>query len=161
MFTLILGDFNVRSSSWWKKHKITAEGTHVEAHISLHNFHQLISEPAHLLPQSNSCIDLIFTDQPNLVVNYGTHASLNFKCHHQITHCKLNLNIEYPPPYERLVWDYRKADIESILNSVISVNWETLFNNKTVNKQVSIFNETIMKILSNFVPNKLVTYDDR
>ena len=44
--------------------------------------------------------------------------------------------------------------------STESVNWETLFNNKIVNKQVSIFNETIMDIFSNFVPNKQVTFDD-
>ena len=103
---------------------------------------------------------MILTDTPNLVVNCGTYASLNSKYHHQITHCKLNLNIEYFPPYERLVWHYRKANIESIQKSVKLVNWETLFNNKAVNKQVSIFNETIMNIFSNFVPNKLVTFDD-
>ena len=102
------------------KKTTTAECTHVEALTSLHNFHQLISELTHLLPQSNSCVD-----QPNLVVNCGTHASLNSKCYHQITHCKLNLNIEYPPPYERLVWDYRKANAESIQKSVKSVNWES------------------------------------
>ena len=127
---------------------------------SFHNFHQLVSEPTHLLPQSNSCIDLIFTDQPTLVVNCGTHASLSSKCHHQIIHCKLNLNIEYPAPYEQLVWDYIKANIESIQKSIKSVNWETLFYNKTVNKKVFIFNETITNIFSNFVPNKLVTFDD-
>ena len=137
------------------KKTTTAECTHVEALTSLHNFHQLISELTHLLPQSNSCVD-----QPNLVVNCGTHASLNSKCYHQITHCKLNLNIEYPPPYERLVWDYRKANAESIQKSVKSVNWESLFNNKTVNKQVSTFNKSTMNILSNIVSNKMVTFDD-
>ena len=54
---------------------------------------------------------------------------MNSKCHHQITHCKLNLNIEYPPPYEQLVWDYKKANIDNIKNSVKSVNWEFLLNN--------------------------------
>ena len=71
-----------------------------KAFKSLHSFHQLTSESTHLLPLSNSCIDLTFTDQLNLVVNCGAHASLNSKCHHQIPHCKLNLDIEYPPPYE-------------------------------------------------------------
>ena len=123
----------------------------------MYNFHQLISEPTHLLPQSKSCIDLVFTDQPDVVV---PHASLNSKCHHQITHWKLNLNIEYPPPYERLVWDYRKTKIESIQKWVKSVNWETLFNSKTVNKVVSIFNKTVKNIFSNFFPNKLLTFDD-
>ena len=69
-----------------------------------HGLHQLISQPTHLLPTSTS-IDLIFTDQPNLVVNSDTHSSLHKNCHHQITFCKLNLKIEYLPPYERLVWD--------------------------------------------------------
>ena len=90
-----------------------------KAHIWKHlcNFHQLVSEPTHLLPHSNSCIDLMFTDQQNLVVNCGTHSSLNSKCHHQITHCKLNhLSIEYPPPYERLVWNYKKVHIDNIKN---------------------------------------------
>ena len=67
---------------------------HLEALTFLHNFHQLISERKHLLPYSNVCTDLIFTDQPNLVVNCGIHSSLNYKCHHQITHYKLNLNTE-------------------------------------------------------------------
>ena len=67
LFTIILGDFNARPSSWWKDDKITAEGRHLEALTSLHNLH--------LLSHSNSSIDLIFTDQPNLVVNCGTHSS--------------------------------------------------------------------------------------
>ena len=36
-----------------------------------------------------------------------------------------------------------------------------MFNNKSVHKQVSIFNEILMNIFSNFTPNKLVTFDDR
>ena len=141
-----------------EKDKATAEGTHVEALTYLYNFHQRISKATHLLLESNSRIDFTFTDQPNLVVNCGTHASLNSKCHHQITHFKHNLNNEYSPAYERLVSDYRKTNIESIQKSVKSVNWDTLFNNQAVNKQVSIFNETIMIIFFNFVPNKLVTF---
>ena len=160
LFTLILGDFNARSSSWWEEDRTTTEGSQLEALTSLHNFHQLISEPTHILPNSNSCIDLIFTNQPNLVVTCGTHSSLNSKCHHQITHCKLNLIIEYPPPYQQLVWDYKKANIENIKKSLESVNWETLCNNKSVNTQVCIFNETIMNIFLKFVPSKLVTFDD-
>ena len=160
MFTIILGDFNARSLSWWKKDETTAEGTHLKAFTSLHNFHQLISEPTCLLPQSNSCINLIFTDQPNLVVNCSTYASLNSKYQDHITHYKLNLNIEYPPPYERLVWDHGKANIESIQKSIKSANSDTLFYNKTVKKQISVFNETTMNTFSNFVPNRLVTFDN-
>ena len=59
------------------------------------------------------------------------------------------------------MWNYKKkGNTEGIKKSLKSVNWKTLFNNKTVNKQVSTFNETIINIFSNFVSNKLVTVDD-
>ena len=109
LFTIILGDFNARSSVWWTRDKTTIEGTQLESLTSVYGFHQLISQPTHLLPQTSSCIDLIFTDQPNLIVDSGVHPSLHSNCHHQITYCKINLNIEYPPPYERLFWDYNRA----------------------------------------------------
>ena len=96
-----------------------------------------------------------------LIVDSGVCPSLHSNCHHQITYCKLNLNIEYPPPYERFVWDYNRANAKGIKKSIESVNWEVMFNNKSVHKQVSIFNEILMNIFSNFTPNKLVTFDDR
>ena len=74
---------------------------------------------------------------------------------------KLNLNIEYLPPYERLIWDYNKVNVESIKKSIGSVNWKMMFINKSIHKQISIFSETLMNIFSNFTPNKLFTFDDR
>ena len=155
-YTLILGDFNARSSAWWTRDKTTIEETQHESFTSVYGFHQLMSQPNHLLPQTSSCIDLIFTVHPNLIVDRGFHPSLHSNCRHQITYCKINPNIEYPPPYERLVWDYNRANVEGIKKFIKSVNWEVMFNNKSVHKQVSIFNETVMNIFSNFTPNKLV-----
>ena len=70
---------------------------------SPYGLHQLINGPTHILPSSSSCIDLIFTNQPGLVINSGTHSSIHVNYHHQITYCKLNLKIKYPPPYQHLV----------------------------------------------------------
>ena len=161
LFTIVLGDCNARFSVWWTNGKTTTEGTKLESLTTVHGFHQLISQPSHLMPQSSSCVDLNFTDQPSSIVDSAVHPSLHSNCHHQITYCKLNLNIKYPPPYGRLVWDYSQANVESIKKSFESVNWELMFGNKSVHKQVSIFNETLMNIFSNFTPNKLVTFDDR
>ena len=36
---------------------------------------QVINESTYLLENSSSCIDLIFTSQPNLVMNAGVHPS--------------------------------------------------------------------------------------
>ena len=144
-----------------KHDKTTVEDERLEALISLHRFHQLISEPTHLLPTSTSCIVLIFTDQSNFVVDRGKDSSGNPKCHHQKTYCKLNLNVKYPLPYQQLFWDYNRANMESIKRSIDLANWQTVFHNKKVYKQVSIFNETLMNIFSKFIPSNYIIFDDK
>ena len=42
---------------------------------------------------SSSCIHLIFTDQPSLIIDSGTHPSLHPNCHHKIIHSKIDLKI--------------------------------------------------------------------
>ena len=116
---------------------------------------------SHLLPASSTCIDLIFTDQPNLVVNGGVHPSLHKNCHRQIMFCKLNLKIEYSPPYERLVSDYEKADTNFYRKAHKQVNWEFLFQNENVHEQSLTLNRIILNVFANFVPNKIVTFNDK
>ena len=98
---VILGDFNAQSKSCCLDDITTHEGSKIDSLTTTHGLHQLIFQPTDLLPTSSTCIDLIFTDQPNLVVNSSAHPSLCKNCHHQIFY-KLNLKIEYPPPYEPL-----------------------------------------------------------
>ena len=159
--SIITGDFNARSSSWWSNDTNTLEGTNLYSLTSSNNFSQLINEPTHIQGNSSSCIDLIFTDRPNLAVNSGVHASLHPNCHHQVLHASFNLSISYPPPYQRLIWDYKKADCVKIRKALDLINWERLFNNKNINEQVSILNETILNVFSNYVPNKYITIDDK
>ena len=75
----------------------TLQDTEIDS-ITTHGFKQLISDPTHILRQSLSwsCINLIFTDQPNYIIDCSTHPSLHPNCHYQITFCKLNLKVEYP-----------------------------------------------------------------
>ena len=121
-FRLILGDFNCRSNSWWECDISTKEGIDPESVSSSHELHQLIRHPTHILPRSSSCIDLIFIHQPNLVIDRGAYSSLHSNCHHQITHCKLNLKIVFPPQYELLVWNYKKVDVTAIRKALHLVN---------------------------------------
>ena len=99
-FTVILGDFDERSRSWWSDDIRCYEGSHTDFLTTTYRFHQLISDPTHLLPNFSSCINLIFTDQPNLAVDTDAHPAFHGDCHHQIIFSKFNLTIEYPPPYE-------------------------------------------------------------
>ena len=97
---VILGDFNAKSTNWYKHDKTTYESSKIEAITSQFGLKQLFQEPTHILPNSSSCIDLVFTSQPNLVMESGVHSSLHENCHHQLVYAKFNLKVWYSPPYE-------------------------------------------------------------
>lgn len=61
-FTIILRDFNVRSKSWWSDDLTTMEGSKLDSLTAIYGFHQVISKLTHILSNSLSCIDLIFTN---------------------------------------------------------------------------------------------------
>ena len=136
MFVLITGDFNVRSTNWWKNNLSTSEGTQVDSLTTSYGLSQIISDPTHILPNSSYCIDLIFTNQPNLVTESGVPPSLHPKCHHQIVFAKLNLKVEYPPLYKCLIWDYKNANIHSINRAIDIFDWGNSFESKNVPDQV-------------------------
>ena len=154
------GDLNARSSYWWCNDINTTEGLNLFSLTSSNSFFQLINEPTNI-QRSFTCIYLIFADQPNLSINAGLHSTLHPNCHHQMAHSSFNLNIYYPPPYQRVTWDYKKSDSTKIRETLDSVNWERLFNKKNLNAQVKALNETILNVFQNYVPNKYITVDDK
>ena len=92
----VLGDFNTKLSQWHDKDSNTSEGISIENITSQFGLHQIINEPLYTLENSSSCIDLIFTSQPNLSVESGAQPSLHPNCRHQIIYAKFNLEVLYP-----------------------------------------------------------------
>ena len=89
------------------------------------------------------------------------HSSLHPNCDHQITYAKFYLKSYYPPPYEREIWHYEKANVDQIRRSIAEFSWERCFANTSVNKKVHMFNKTIKNIMSNYIPHEIITCDDR
>ena len=86
------GVFNCHSQHWWSAGDANANGTEVDELMSSLERSQLISEPTNFEPHKNpSCIDLIFSDQPNIGMESDNRASLDIVCHHQIIYCRINL----------------------------------------------------------------------
>ena len=165
-FQMLLNDINKRqpSLSVIKKGDFNSrcfkEGLKLFSLTSSNGFSQLINEQTHIQANSSSCIELALTDQVNLLVNSGVHAFLHPNCHHHIVHSSFNLNIYYPPSYQRLIWDYKKADAKIIRKALDSVNWKRLFDSRNINAQVTALNGTNLDVLRNYVRNKYITIDD-
>ena len=115
---IVLGDFNARSNNWCKADITSLQGSKIDTIANSYGFNQLIQEPTDILNLPSSCINLIFTSQPNLVMESGIHSSLHSIFHHQIVFAKFNLPTFYPLPYERTVWYYEKPNTELIRRDI-------------------------------------------
>ena len=96
-----------------------------------------------------------------MVMDSGVHASIHPHCHHQLIFAKFNLKVFYPPPYERTVWHFSQVNSDHIKRAIDLFDWELALIDSNVNEHVSIFNDAISNIMSNFVPNEIIIFDDR
>ena len=95
--------------------------------------------------ESSSSIDLVFK----------VYLSLHPNCQHQIVQWKLDFIIFSPPLYQRLVWDYKRADVRSIRKALDIVSWENLFRTENIEMQISILNEAILNVFHIFFQRRL------
>ena len=159
--TFFAGDINGHTQAWYPEGNTTAEGTRLDDLFSSLDLHQLINEPTHFFRNgcTPSCIDIILTDQPNLVMSSGVRPSLDPTVKHQMTFCKLNFKIPPPPNYQRQIWHFNRANMVSIKKAMSIFPWKTnLLRLQNPTDQVTLLNKTIINIMSNFVPNEFKTF---
>ena len=98
---VVLGGFNEQTKGWYPYGKTNYEGARIDVITSQCRLEQLIHEWTHVIRERFPCIDLMFTFEPNLVVESGAHPSLHQNCYHQIVFARFNLKVVFQPPYER------------------------------------------------------------
>ena len=82
-------------------------------------------------------------------------------CHHQIVFSNFNLKIYYSLPHERSIWKHKKANPDLIERAARDLDYENKLSLIGINDQVAIFNETVVNIMNNFIPNKTMIFDGR
>ena len=160
-FLFMIAGFNAKLSNWSSNDTATTKGGQLDYSTTLYGIKQVISEPTHILEKSSSCIDFILSNKSNLIIESGVHPTLHLKCPYQIIYSKRNLKIEYPLPYTRKICYYNRSMAGLINRSIESFDWSKLFSGKNVHEQVELFMKTLVNILHNFFPNKILVCDDR
>ena len=137
----------------------TPEGERIDELFSKLDLSQIISEPTNFEPHKKpSCIDLIVTKHSWK----WSRASLDSYCHHQIIHCKANFIIPPPPPFERKIWHFNRANSVAIKRCMTSFPWRQHLNiNTDPNWQVKTFTDILLNIISNFIPNEIKRFVPR
>ena len=160
--TILTGDFNARSPLFWENDTENRGGRVFNNFLISNNLEELINEPTHIRDdRSQSCIDLICTDQPYVFTEVGVLPSLDLHSKHHIIHRSLNFHNPSPPPDKRKVWDYKTAKIDLIRNDLLNTNWESLFLGLNTDEMSLVFTDTLLSIFSRYISNNIITCNDK
>ena len=160
--TIITGDFNARSPLFWENDIENSHGRALNSFLLMNNLEELINEPTHIRDDgSQSCIDLICTDQPFIFNDTGVLPTLDPHSKHNIIHGSLNFNNPRPPPYKRKVWLYKSAKIDLIRKDLLSTDWHSLFFALNVNEMALVFTDMVLDIFSKHIDNKIITFNNK
>ena len=102
-----------------------------------------MNQPLYFLIIHHVSPNLIFKNQPNLVIDSGTHPSRHPNCCHQIILCKINLQVEI----HHLIKDIFGIMLKLIRmpsSALQNVVCHRLFANATVHQQVILLNDIIL-----------------
>ena len=97
--------------------------------------------------------------QPNL--ESGIYSLLHSSCNHQIFFAKFNLFILYPPPYERTVLYYERANTELIRRTIDQFDWLKTLSSVNVDEKIYFFTKALLNIIQNFIPHETIICDHR
>ena len=79
------------------------------------------------------------------------------KYHQQIINNRsIFISVISPSPYTRKIWNFSRSETVLINRSI-----ESFVSSKNVHEQVELFNKTLLNIFHNFIPIKIIVYDDR
>ena len=65
------------------------------------------------------------------------------------------INNFYPLTDESVVWEYDKANKDLTAKAIDAFDWDKKLSERCVNDQVLLFNETLLHIMNNFIPDKV------
>ena len=160
--SILCGDFNARSPLFWEGGSENNAGRLLNNVLISNHLEQRIDEPTHVRDDgSQSCVDLICTDQPFTFMETGVISSLDPHSKHNIIHGTLNVSIPLPPPYKRKIWAYKTAKTEQMRADLRNVIWHDLFLNLNVSEKGLVFTDIFLDTVPKHISNKIITCNDK
>lgn len=144
---LILGDFNTDF--------LNAPSQHLLQIMNRYQLTQLINEPTRITETSKTCLDLVITQSPNIVMSTEILPAI---CSDHSVPCAIVKNsVVKSKAFRRTIFNYRKLDAEKFRNLLSEVDWDDIIYNKTVDESAEIFSEILIEKAKMCMPTKTVT----
>ena len=144
---LCVGDFNLNVAC-----KISLEYKFISDLMFSFNLVQIIDKPTRINNNSESIIDLIITDKPDLVTDHGVVHSELITTDHEIVYCDINCVV---PQKNKDTIEFRNLnaiDFYQFQADLQGINWLNLYRTEDINTKVNIFNQNIMQLFDVHAP---------
>jgi hypothetical protein len=119
------------------------------------NMHLNVHEPTRITATSSTILDQIITSRPNLVTDIKIEPPVSTNDHCTVT-ASLNLKPKTDSPYERLMWNYKKADTIGLKDYLREADWNSCFLSDDVNIVAQHWSEILLNGARQFIPNRMV-----
>ena len=151
----LTGDFNLSSANWLNNSStVSLEQKFIDSFAEL-GLNQLINEPTHI---KGNTLDILLTNFENTIMNVHVKDknSFCFSDHYPVEFT-LKENIRRKKGPKRKFYNFKKADWDSLKNSLSSINWFDLLT-KTANVESSykIFKSTLFSHIEKYIPKVTV-----
>ncbi len=124
---IIMGDFNDRCTHWEDNHDTSELGLKFFNYLNDSNLFQLIDEPTRITEDRESLLDLIITESPGYIINFGTLPPLG-DLDHYVIFGQLKVHNPLPSKVKRIVRHYNNADFNQLNIDLLNAPWDTAFN---------------------------------
>jgi len=147
---VLMGDFNYRYLQWPPSgdNSITDEAAQFYQTLEVNFFTQHVE----CCTRADAILDLVITDEPNMVnevVDFGPFTGSD----HNALFWKVEVRTK-TESVSRQIFDYGKADIESMKRELKSVDWENILGNLSAEDSWNLFKMKIETLEQRFIPVK-------
>jgi hypothetical protein len=147
-YIIITGDLNADPS--------THHGNKLMEFIEANNLTKLINVPTRITETSASELDQILTNCSSIIQEVDLLPPVSYNDHHTVS-VRLNFKIAKPHSYNRLMWDFGRADYMAFRAKIAQTNWETCFDYDDIDCVAQNWTDTLLNIARETIPNKMVT----
>ena len=146
---VLTGDFNFRGIEWESlQGTSTRERLFLET-LSENLLSQIISEPT----RDNNILDLLITNNTDSILSVSVLPPFS-SSDHNIICAELSRALPRVETQHRRIFLYSEGDYTSLQQEIRQINWEDLFENKSMEEAWEIFKSTYNRLILDHIPHK-------
>ena len=150
---VLMGDFNYSITDWPLLHEENYSlDTKQFFDCMDEKFENFFSQHVSFPTRNNAILDLIITEEPDMVSDLTDLGPLGSSDHHALLR-KLPFAVRWSET-KRIVYDYSKADVQGIRQHLRSIAWEDILVPSSMEDSWGAFSKVLQEVEKKYVPLK-------